>query len=108
MTGETSFPGLEYLPEALPTAEIVVRLIEETVAQTRTDNGRDEQGVEERVYEFLVQPFPAEEPAEDIPAEYESADKQEGVPPDVETEDMEEHGIYVPVDEKKVKHYLPV
>ena len=106
VAGETALPGHEYLQEPLPAAEIIVGLIEYAVAQTRAHNRRNQKSVQKRIEDFLVHAFAAHEPAEDIPADHESCDEQEGIIPDAQTPDVEEDWIDVPMYEKKVCHFV--
>ena len=69
MTRETAFPRHEYFREALPAAEIIIRLVEEAVAQTGTDYSTDEKGIEKRIKKRHRNAFPLEEPFEDEPSE---------------------------------------
>jgi len=101
---ESSFPRHEYLEEALPTAKVVVRLIEEAMAEACTDDGCDQKRVEKRVEESLRDLFPVEETLEDEPAEDESADEKYGVPAQCESAETEYLRVHVPMYSKNVNH----
>ena len=77
MRGQAAFPGHEYLPEASPGAEIIIRLIEYAVPETGAYDGADQKGVEKRVQKLLRNAFAAEEPAENIPADNEAGNEQQ-------------------------------
>ena len=42
MTGKSPLPWHEYLPEALPTAEIIIWLVENAVSKAGTDNSSNQ------------------------------------------------------------------
>ena len=72
MTGKASLPWHENLPESFPTSEIVIRLIEQAMSKTGTDNCTYEQRVEKRIKKGHWHVLSGKEPFEDIPTEYES------------------------------------
>ena len=71
MARESSLPRLKHLQEALPAAEVVLRVVENAVTQAGTDNHTDQHGVEKRIEKFLVNSFPAIETADHVPSENE-------------------------------------
>ena len=71
MTCKSSLPGHEYLQEAGPAAEIIVRLVEEAVSEPCAYDGGYQQCIEERIEEALLDFLAAEEPGEDVVTEYE-------------------------------------
>ena len=104
MAGEPALPRLEDLPEAFPAAEIIIRLVKQAVPEARAHYRGYKERVKERVEKFLGHAFTLEEPFEYVPAEYESGDEQEGIPPDPETAYVEYDRVDVPVNCKKFKH----
>ena len=72
VTGQTSLPRHEYLPESLPAAQIIVWLIEQTVSQAGTYDSTDEESVEKRIKKGLRHSLTTEEASEDEPSENES------------------------------------
>ena len=77
MARETSLPRHKDLTESLPAAEIIVRLVEEAVSETGTDDSSYEKCVEERIKKtFRHSPSP-EEASEDEPSENESRDEKQ-------------------------------
>ena len=106
MTGESAFPWHEYLPEPLPAAEIIVRLIEEAMAQTGSDDSTDQKRIEKRIKKSLRNPFPLEEPLEYEPSEDETRDEKQRIPPERNRSDAEYLRIYMPVYHQCLKHSL--
>ena len=100
VAGEPALPRLEDLPEALPAAEIIVRLIEEAVAEARAYDGGYQQGIKQRVEQLGLDALALEEPLEDVPSQDEAGDEQQRIPPDSELSDVEYDGVHVPVDEQ--------
>ena len=98
MAGQAALPGHEDLPEALPGAEVVVRLVEDAVPEACAHDRADEEGVEEGVHQVPVHLLTGEEPFEEIPADDETGYEQEAVPADLDRSDMEKDGVEVPVD----------
>ena len=97
VAGETAFPGLENLQEAFPAAKIVVRLIEEAVTQPRSHYGADKEHIKHRVQQFLVYLFAAEEAPHYKPAQDEAAHKQQRIPSEFESAQLQYGGIHIPV-----------
>ena len=106
MTGESAFPWHEYLPEPLPAAEIIVRLIEEAMAQTGTDDSTDQKSIKKRIKKSLGNSFPLEEPLEDEPSKDETRDEKQRIPPERNRSDAEYLRIYMPVYHQCLKHNL--
>jgi hypothetical protein len=77
---ETTFPRHEYLPESLPASEVVIRLVEETMAQTRSHNGSYEKCIKERIQKRYRNSLPFEESFEDKPSEDESRYEKDRIP----------------------------
>ena len=100
MAGEAALPRHEDLPEALPAAQVVVRLVEQAVPEAGAHDGADQQGIEQRVQQFRVDLLALEEPFEDEPAQDEAAHEQERVPAEFETSDMQDGRVDVPMDDK--------
>ena len=98
MAGEAAFPGHEDFPEALPTAQIIVWLIEEAVPQTGAYDGADKKHIQHGIQEALADFFPTDETAHDVPAQDEPADKQDRIPPELNAAKVEDDGVYVPID----------
>ena len=97
VTRQAALPGHENLPEALPAAEVIVGLVEDAVTQAGAHDGTDQQGVQQRVEQFLAHALTAEEPPEDIPAQDESRDEQQAVPAEFKIPDMQDGRIDVPM-----------
>ena len=68
MAGKSTLPWHEYLPEPLPAAKIIIRLIEETMSQTGTDYRAYQKSIKERIKKGYRDSFPFEEPFEDEPS----------------------------------------
>ena len=68
MTRQTALPRLENLPEPVPAAEEIVRLIEYAMTQAGAHDRSDQQGVKQRIEKLLADAFPPEELPEDVPA----------------------------------------
>ena len=106
MAGKPSFPRHEYLPEALPAAEIIVRLIEDAVPKPCTHDSADKQCIQKRVEEFHRHPFSLEEPFENEPSENKARYKQYGIPSDGQRTDMEYLRIHIPVYVQDIQHFI--
>ena len=107
MAGQSSLPRHEDLPEALPASEIVIRLIEDAVTQTRSDDGTYQECIEKRIQERLRNILPSEEPSEDIPSEYEAGNEQKSVPAERKSTDVEDLRIHAPMYCQCFKH-MPI
>ena len=68
VTCKSSLPRHKDLPEALPAAKIVVRLIEQTVSESGSYDRTDKESIEKRIQKSLRNALPLEEPLEDLPA----------------------------------------
>ena len=104
MTGETSLPWHEYLQKALPTAEIILRLIKDAVSKPCSDYSSYQQCIEKRIQKVLRNAFPTEEPSEDEPSQDKTGDKKNRVPSQTERADLENDRIHIPVNEQKLEH----
>ena len=102
VAGKASFPGHENLEEALPGTEIVVRLIEDAMAQAGSHDGGNQHRAEQRVEKRGRGSFPLEEPLEKIPAQHETEGEKKSIPADFEGTYVEEYGIDLPVHEKEI------
>ena len=107
VAGKAALPRHEDLPEALPAAQIVIRLVEQTVPKAGAHDGADQQRIEQRVQQLRIDLFALEEPLEDEPAQDEPAHEQDGVPAEFENSEMQEGQIDmqdgrvdVPMDDK--------
>ena len=100
VAGQAALPGHEYLQESGPGAEIVVRLVEDAVAEAGADDRGDQQGVEQRIHQLGVHLLAGEEPLEKIPADDEARHEEQAVPADLQGTDLEEYGVDVPVHVK--------
>ena len=107
VAGESSVPDGEDLKETFPGAEIIVRLIEYAVPETRPDKSANQQGVEKRIKKGLVDLFPLEEPREYPVTKNETGDKQETIPPYGERSNPEYLRIHIPMYEQKI-HNLKI
>ena len=107
MTGQSSLPRHEDLPEALPASEIVFRLVEDTVTQTRSYDGTYQECIEKRIQKRLRDILPSEEPSEDIPSEYEAGNEKESVPAERKSADLEKLRIHAPMYCQCFKH-MPI
>ena len=106
VTCKPAFPRHEYLPEAFPAAEIIVRLIEDAVPEPCSDDSTYKKGIQQRVEELQRNAFPLEEPFEYEPSENEPGYEQYGIPPDGDGSYMEYFRIDIPVYKQKIKHCL--
>ena len=97
MARQAALPGHEYLPEALPRAEVIVWLIEAAVPEACAHYGGYQKRIEKRIQEFFLDAFAAEEPAENVPSENESRDEQQAVPTHLQGAQVEHHRVYVPM-----------
>ena len=104
MTGETSLPRHENFSEALPAAQIIIRLIEEAVAQTGTYDCTYEKGIEKRIQQCFRNAFPSEESSENEPTENESRHEKQRIPPQRYRPDAEYLRIHMPVYHQCFKH----
>ncbi len=108
MACKPSFPRHEYLPESLPAAEIIVRLIKQAMSQASTHDCTDEQCIKQRVKQCLRYSFPLEEPFEYEPSENEPGNEQHRIPSQGQGPDMENLRIHVPVYHKHFKHIFQI
>ena len=106
MTGKSTFPRHEYFPESLPASEIVIRLIEDTVAKTGTNDGSDQKCVEKRIQKCLRYILSSEKPPEDVPSQNETGNEQQSVPTQRKSSDMENLRIHAPMYCQCLKHSL--
>ena len=97
MTGKTAFPWHKNLPEAFPTAKIIVWLIKETMSETRTYDSSDKKGVKKRIQKGYRDTFSLEEPLEDEPSENESRDEKYRIPSERQWADCYDFRIDAPV-----------
>ena len=104
MAGKAAFPWHEYLLEAFPAAEIIVRLIEEAMAETGTHDSTYQKSIEQRIKKSLRHSFLSEEAPEDEPSEYESRYEKKRVPPYGNRTDAEYLRIHAPMYCQCLKH----
>ena len=98
MTGKSALPRHKDFQKAFPAAEIIIGLVKDAVSEPGSYDCCNQQCIEQRVKKFKGQFFSLEEPLEEVPAEYESGNKQESVPSDLQTTHPQQDGIYVPID----------
>ena len=72
MAGKSTFPRHEDFCKPLPACQIIIRLIEQTMAESGTYDGSYQKGEEKRIKKGCRNPLPLEEPFEYIPSESES------------------------------------
>ena len=72
MAGKSALPWHEYLPESLPTAKIIIRLIEDTVSETGADYRADKKSVQKRIKKVSRNFLSIEKPLENKPSKDES------------------------------------
>ena len=83
VTRETALPRHENLREARPRAEVIVRLIEEAVSQTRPDNRGNQQSVKQIVQKRTdLNPLVFEKMSEYVPTDDESRNEENRIVPD--------------------------
>ena len=83
VTRETALPWHENLREASPRAEVIVRLIEEAVSQTRPDNRGNQQSVKQIVQKRTdLNPLIFEKVTEYVPTDDESRNEENRIVPD--------------------------
>lgn len=97
VAGKTALPRHENLPEALPGAKVIVRLVEDAVTQARSHDGADKKRVQERIQQLLVHLFPLEEVLHYEPSQDESAHEQQRIPPELKPADMQYRRVYIPM-----------
>ena len=105
VTCKPAFPRHENLPEALPAAEVIVRLIKYAVSETRPDYRTYEQGIEKGVEQFQRQALSLEKPFEYEPAQNEAGYEKEGIPPERKRAYTENLRADMPVYRKKIQHF---
>lgn len=81
---QAAVPGLENLQESFPGGKIILRLVEDTVTETGSDNRCNQQGIQQRIQDFFADSFPPDEPAEDEITDDETGHKQQGIPANAE------------------------
>ena len=104
VAGQATLPGHEDFPESGPTAEVVIRLIEDAVSQPGAHDGADQEHIQQGVQQGGVYLFPYEETLHDVPAQDEAAHEQQRIPPEFEPADMQNDGINIPMNYQKIYH----
>ena len=74
------------------------------MAEPGTDDGGGDECQQQGVQQFFRNAFATEKPAEQIPAEDEPGKEHQAVPADAEFPEVQQHGIYVPMDEQIGNH----
>ena len=72
MAGKSTFPRHEDFFKTLPACKVIIRLIEQTMAESGTDDGSDQKSEEKRIKKGRRNSLSLEEPLEYIPSESES------------------------------------
>ena len=80
------------------TRQVVARLVEEAVPQSRSGKDSNEDVYQQRVEVFLVDPLALEHVlGQDDIAKQKSEEEAERIPAQPESADVEDHGVHVPV-----------
>ena len=77
VTCETALPRHEDLLESLPAGKIIVRLVEEAMSETGTNDRSYQKSIKKRIQKTFRHTFPSEEASEDVPSEDESRDEKD-------------------------------
>ena len=108
MACKTTFPGHEYLLEACPASQIVIRLVKKAMSKTCTDYGSDQKSIEKRVQQAFRNSFPLEETLEYKPSEDESRHEKDRVPPQRNRSDTQNLRIHMPMYCQCLKHNFKI
>ncbi len=106
MTGKSSVPHSEDFQKTFPRTEIIVRLIENAMPETGSDQSSDQQSVEKWIKKSLVDFLPFEELREQPVTKNEPGNKQETIPPYGERSNPEYLRIHVPMYEQRIHNQL--
>ena len=99
VAGKTAFPHFEYL---YGMRQIIAGLIEEAVSETSSDDGADEQDIEQGLQQCSVDILSLVEFVEQPVAEREAGHEQQGIETEGIVADRENGGIDVPYYREKI------
>lgn len=94
---QAALPWHEYLPEALPGAKVIVRLVEDAMPKTCTHDGADKEHVQHGIQQGRIYLFLKEEMLHYEPSQNEPAHEQQRVPPEFKPSYMQDGRVDIPM-----------